>query len=400
MCLLQIFATAFSHALEPETFKLSGINVTPQISISQGYSDNLLHGEDRKEHTVYNVLAPKVTISQVKNLNFYQLDYGFSYKNNAASGSDNYTNHQLTTKAFFDLATRHRILFSADYLKDHEERGQGYSIGFAEVLQQPTANETLNLESLYTFGAKTAQANIDVVASYQQVRWQGLHLDDLNLPDDSDDIDYSANREYDQSSVGARLHYKTGAFTKVTFRANVTKVTYNQPREGEYPLDSKTIDGFVGFEWQGSALTTGYVRLGYENRNFDQQALSDESGLRWQVGVLWRPLTYSNFDFSSSKNVSESKGQGTYIKNTNYTATWHHQWLDRIATNLAYSLNQDEYGGSLREDDNYVFNAGIEYQMRRNLECVISLTSIDRSSNFEQLEYNENQLTFTLNASF
>ena len=399
-CLLQAIALAPCYAIDAQSFDVGDFKFTPQISANLSYQDNFLHNDNNKQDSWISKVAPKFELLQTRDLNRFQLTYQPTNNLYWQSSEDNYTSHDVAAIAAFELHSRHRLNFDLQYNRDYEERGKDYSIGFADLLKEPTGYDQYNANVLYSFGAKTAQANIDVKYRFNEINWDSLFISDLNIPNTGSDLDFTANREYDAHNIATAFNYKTGAYTKATFSIDIGTVDYHHPRENESSLDSDNVSVFAGVEWQGSAITTGYARLGYSEKSFDSSEWDDTSGFRWQVGILWTPLTYSNFDFSTARAVSETKGQGSYIENTNYNLAWHHQWLDRVATKFTIQLSDDEYGDSQRQDENTIVSATVYYQMRRNIDISASIIHSERQSNFDLLEYQGNTIEVGINAAF
>lgn len=397
---MQAIAIAPCYAITPQEFELGDFKFTPQVASQISYQDNFLNNDSNKQDSWISTITPKFELSQTRNLNLYQFSYELSNNNFWQSSDDNYTSHNLSALTSLDLAIKHRLNLQADYSRDYEQRGQGYSIGFADILQEPTGFERYNVKAKYSFGAKTAQANIDIDYKFSKVNWDSVFINDLNIPQFDSSLDFTANREYDESQIGSTFNYKTGAFTKATLSVSHGTINYNKPRPNEASLDSEDNSVFIGLEWQGSAITTGYARIGYSDRTFDNERWEDSSGLRWKVGILWTPLTYSSFDFSTARQISETKGQGSSIENTNYNLSWQHQWLERIATNLSIQFSDDNYGSTKREDENTIASATVSYQMRRNIDLSVSLSNAKRKSNIDTVKYNGNTITVGIRASF
>ncbi|WOH39006.1 outer membrane beta-barrel protein [Thalassotalea fonticola] len=376
----------------------SGFKVNSQVKLSESYTDNLLQDGENQVNTFKTLINPNVSLSKTYGLNSVDLGYGFAHSNYSAKGRDKITDHMFHLNSTLDFNTQHRLKLSSAYDIMHEERGKDYSIGYGELLKKPTENKTLSLKSVYTFGSPSAQANIDLTVGYYEILWEKLSFNDLNteLPAANSIIDLSADREHEITSIGSVFRYKTGAYTEVNASIDFNIVNYHHPTGLIDDRDSDERSAFIGFKWQGSALTTGFINLGYSSKVFDNRARSDERGGRWQLGVIWKPLTYSNFDFSSAQSVSEAKGQGSYIKNTNYNASWHHQWLNRLSTKLSTSIMTDEYGDSNREDDVEIYSASLLYKMSNNLAFTASIEHQTRSSNIESVEFSENNISVTM----
>ncbi|WNC69632.1 outer membrane beta-barrel protein [Thalassotalea nanhaiensis] len=376
----------------------AGFKLHSQINVTESYTDNLLQDDDNKINTWKTFINPNVSLSKTYGLNQVEFGYGLLHSNYSAKGRDNITDHKFHLNSALDFNTSHRLKLSAQYNIMYEERGKDYSIGYGDLLKKPTEYKSLTAKSLYTYGAKSAKANVDVSLGYYEVLWEKLSISDLTIgpPTDTSLIDLTADREHEITSVGSTFRYKTGAYTEVNTSITYQDINYHHATGLVDNRDSEVSSAFVGLKWQGSALTTGFVNVGYSSKTFDSQYRSDESGFRWQLGVIWKPLTYSNFDFSSAQNVTEAKGQGSYIKNTNYTVSWHHQWLTRLKTKLSTRVMNDEYGDSFREDDVDIYSATVTYQMRKNLAFSSSLKHHIRDSNIEKLTFTENIISVSM----
>lgn len=401
LVLLQLFVIGKACAIEPHSFDVGGFDFTPQIKAKQSYNDNYLYRDDDELESWITILNPQFSFSQTRNLDLYQFNVDLKNINYWENSDDSFTNVSISGLSALDLGTRHKLNLQGSYLLGHEERGKGWSIGFADNLKEPTPYDELKAKLVYTYGATTAQANLALSYRYSQIDWDSLYIDDLNIDPRDTDIDFTAERNHDIHEFGSTFYYKTGAFTKFTFNLTWGEVTYDErPPYGEPSKDSENTAAFLGFEWQGSAMTTGYAKVGYSNKNFDTKFRDDTDGFRWKVGVIWKPLTYSNFDFSTAKRVEESKGQGSYIENTNYNLAWHHQWLERIATKVAISFSDDDYGDTNREDENTFYSATVYYSMWRNLDFSATFKNAERESNIKAVEYTGNIFEIGVTASF
>nr|WP_248289576.1 outer membrane beta-barrel protein [Thalassotalea sp. Y01] len=400
---MQALYASNAFAFEQSPIQFAGFNVVPKITVTESYTDNLLQDADNEINTWLTHLKPSVALDKQYGLDRYTLNYGLSHKTYSAKGRDTITDHNFGAGAMFDLGTRHRISVNGKYAILHEERGRDFSIGFGEQLDEPTPYDTINAEFKYTFGARTAQANLDFFTSYYEVDYDSVSYSELNIdPEDNvppppeDDFDITADRNYDKISYGSELRYKLGAFTDVSVKIEFANTAYETNRFGQPSLDNDEFRVSSRFAWQGTAMTTGYVNLGYAEKSFDADERDKGDGVRWQVGVIWKPLTYSNFDFSTARDVSEPKGQGSYIENTNYNLSWHHNWLERLGTRLHVTFSDDDYGDSDREDENSIYSASVLYKMWRNLNFTLSVANHERESNYDTLEYTENRASLSV----
>ena len=185
----------------------------------------------------------------------------------------------------------------------------------------------------------------------------------------------------------------------VTLRDGRHLLVYNHTAKGRTPLNLAVSRD--GVKWEATAATTGTAKFGRLIKNFDSAARQDFSGSSWEVGVRWSPLTYSVFDFVSSKQTGESTGVGDTVVGKNYAVTWSHAWSSRLRTQALASFRNDAFvgAGATRKDDNTSFGVKVAYDLRRWLRLGAEYTHFERESNGVDLNYKRNLLLFTLGAT-
>src|SRR5690625_3582554 len=113
-------ATAFNaSALEPMQIKAGGLDITPVLSLSETYDDNIRENGINEESSWVTNINPNVLVEAIDGLNVYQLEYDINHALVHSSRDDDYTNHKLRGMAHFELNSRNRLTFNARY--DHTE---------------------------------------------------------------------------------------------------------------------------------------------------------------------------------------------------------------------------------------------------------------------------------------
>ncbi|TKB44656.1 outer membrane beta-barrel protein [Thalassotalea mangrovi] len=392
-----------ASAVEPNAIDLGGFDLIPSLVIEQSFDSNILKAQDANQEidSWITQVKPKLELENLYQGDEYRLFYELNSAYFYSSSDDNFTNQVLKGEIKWVLDRYNRFNVFVDYAIDHERRGEGYSIGFGDYYQQPTQYTVTQAGALYSYGALSALARIDIKAKVRDVSWESLYESDLNIDIldagnglAPDQIDFTRWREYSMNEVGATFFRKLTGKTQLTADLIIKNFNYADDPFQADNLDSKQDGFYLGVEWESTGLTTGYAKLGYERKSFDSSARGDASGVRWLVGVLWTPLTYSNFDFSTSRQTTEQKGQGNAIDNTYIGLRWHHKWLNRLSTTLNLASSNDKYEGSGREDDNGIYGIHASYHMRRNIDVAAGVNYIDRDSNQNLFDYSG--MTFTV----
>ncbi|WP_394174011.1 outer membrane beta-barrel protein [Thalassotalea litorea] len=403
-----LFLMAYSGmvaAVEPQVMKLGGFDFMPTVAVEQSFDSNILNAGSGKEEidSWITQIKPKFALEKDYGGDLYQFSYEIDSAYYYASSDDNYTNQALNGDIKWVLDRYNRFRIFGDYIIDHEQRGDGYSIGFGEYYKKPTQFTVSEAGAVYSYGALSAVARIDLKANVRDVSWESVYESDLNIDIlevgnglDPGEIDFTRWREYSMNEIGATFFRRLTGKTQLTADLSIRNFNYADDPFQPDNLDSKQDGFYLGVEWESTRLTTGYAKLGYERKEFDSQNRGEASGVRWLVGVLWTPLTYSNFDFSTSRQTTEQKGQGNSIDNTYFGLSWHHKWLERLSTTINIASSHDKYNGSVREDDNGVYNLKTHYHMRRNIDIIAAVNYTDRDSNLEIFDYSGTHFTVSV----
>ena len=157
----------------------------------------------------------------------------------------------------------------------------------------------------------------------------------------------------------------------------------------------------VGVEWDTTAKTTGYFKIGHRQKDFDNGSRANFSGLDWLIGVTWNPRTYSTIDFTTFTTTNETNGVGDFIDTQTYELTWDHEWLDRVSTTFKALYSEDEYTGSnaTRIDDNVTGIFTVNYAARRFMVIQAGYTRDSRGSTQNLFDFDRNIVSLTVNVT-
>jgi hypothetical protein len=356
---------------------LGAFELVPTLTATAGFDDNVALSNDEEIDSWFSVVTPKFALVNNFGLNSLRLGYQLSRGDFFSSSADNYTDHLLFASLDYELNSRHRIKSSIDYEDGHDDRGTVYSVGEGTELDSPDEYKETNVDFTYSYGALSAQARVDFDLSYT----------DLDYKIDTDEY-----KAYDRtkSEVGGTLYYNVGAATDLLFETSVTDIDYAFTAESVSTLDSLETEYLVGAQWQSTASTSGYAKIGYQKRDFDSATRDDYDGLTWNVGVVWEPLERATFILDTQNQTRETNGEGNFIRRQDISLKWRHQWLQRLRTEAGFALGKDEYEGSGRTDDNTDIELAVIYQFRRWLTFNLGYTYSERDSTSESINYDRN----------
>ncbi|WP_371194955.1 outer membrane beta-barrel protein [Glaciecola sp. SC05] len=371
------------------TFPVGGFDVTPTIDLGLRYDDNVTRANVDEISSWSRIVSPQITMESALGASQVTLAYRLRDEVFFSSSEDNYTDHFFLAQANMEFSARNRLIATLNFEDGHEARGSNFSIGFGEALTEPDQYKQSEFDLLYSYGAFNADGRLDI------------NLDMTELDYDIDTPAYRA-RDRELVSLAGTFYYRVGAATDAVFDVRYTTIDYQFSFDDASSLDSNEISYLIGLEWEATAQTSGYAKVGYQEKNFDSSFREDFAGFDWELGVLWEPVDYSSLELTTLAGTNETNGEGDFIRTDAYSAEWRHRWLERLRSSVRVSYGTDRYEGRLiddsniRSDDNIRLRATVYYQFRRWLNLEVGYIYDERDSNRNDIDFGRNQ--FLINA--
>lgn len=375
-------------AQTPASIDVGGFDLYPSLNAEFGHDDNVIRSNDSEIESWKSTIAPELILVNSYGLNEVQVGYRLERGDYFSSNVDDYTDHLFNALGKFEFNVRNRLEVLAIYTDEHDERGTNFSIGRGELLESPDTYKSYKFDATYSYGALTSTGRLDLNVGYSDTDY------DINTP-------IYRSRDRDTTTLGGTFYYNVMPATDMTFDIIYNDINYDFALDPTAPLDSEELRLLVGVEWDTTAKTTGYIKVGHRQKEFDAGNREDFSGLDWKVGVIWTPRTYSTVDFSTYANTSETNGEGDFIDTQTFQVKWDHEWLDRVSTTVNLTYSQDDYTGanSTRVDDNTTATFSINYQAQRYLAFQAGYTFDQRDSNQNVIDFDRNIVTFTVDVT-
>lgn len=376
---LAVSATSSSVlALEAASIRLAdGLEFTPTLKVSESYDDNFRAAENDEESSWITTIAPTFTLGAEGRKSAYQLSYTASSDIFHSSQKDNNTDHYLSADAGFEFDARNRLKLNAGY-RDIEETAS---------VDQNVENDmynTKNVGGVYSFGAQTARAQVDVGANYEELRY--TNSNGLN-----------ADKERDTTALRSTFYYRVAPKTRALLEGRWTDYDYSNAA-GRL-RNSENTGLLAGVTWEATAKTTGTAKFGREKKDFDDSRIGEKSTGMWEVGATWEPRSYSRFSLNTRRGFDEGEDNASTIKTQTTSLRWEHDWAERLTSNVSYTRSDREYQDISREDKLDTFGIGLTYEMRRWLDIGIGYKYAENDSDAANESYERNIYALTLNAS-
>lgn len=384
---LNVFSfNAVSQQFEDaSSLDFGGFDFTPTIDIGLHYDDNLTKTSDNQIDSWSRVISPEFNLQSSYGAN--QVNFGYRLRNEDyfSSENDNYTDHFFIADVDLEFDARNRLQIALQFEDGHDERGSSFSIGSGRDLSEPDQYKQSEFDVLYKYGAFNSDGSIEINYNLRDLDY------DIGTPR------YLA-RDRQISRLGGVFTYRIGATTDITFDIRQSEVDYKYDLNSLNTLDSTIREYLIGLQWEATAKTSGFVKVGYEQKDFDSDLREDFGDFDWKAGVLWEPTEYASLELVTGADTDETNGEGNFILGRTHSLEWRHEWLERLRSKASINVNNNRYEGNLlngfsvRSDDNISFDAAVYYQFRRWLNFEVAYRYSERDSNRDLIDFDRNQV--------
>lgn len=364
--------------LEPKADKgnplrIGNILLKPSLRITYGHDDNVNRAPDNRVKVNSAVIKTAAGLSaDIENKgDTYRLDYQVELQRYLSSNIDNIETHSLNLQGLNVLNSRNSVKWNLGLLQGADPRG---STDATLNVSSPSKYRKETAKGTYVYGIEGSKGRLEFDAFASNKRY-------LNNRETMDKADV------DSLGTAGRFFWRIMPKTSAVLDLRHTEYQY---KESTALLDSAETNYLVGLNWNATAATTGSFRVGHTTRDYKDR--SDSSGMTWETGITWKPLTYSTFNFSAIRSVNDTVGGatnnvGNYIMNSTYEARWNHEWRHNLNSSVGWRHTQSDYDGIDRKDIQDIITADLHYKLRPQVDVGLEMEWSDRQSNLDQYDY-------------
>jgi len=370
-----------AELLEGKGIEFAGGKLSPKLTVKQFHDDNLTSANGSEIASFGTLVQPHLTYELKNNKNRYTLDYLVAAATHYSSHNDDYVDQTVSADYEYTPTSKLKMGIETEYYRGHDPRGTGGAEGTGVVQNSFDRYHHYKIDASASYGAKSSKGQFEIDAGH--------------IAKDYDN-NFSATRVRDREDLygSTRLFYRVMPKTQMVLEARVAEYHYDIDAANTASLDSTTSRALVGVKWDKTFKTTGTAQIGYIQKNFDDTARVDGQDLTWEVGVEWKPKSYSTFNLNTSRDFSETSGAGNFTSTDSITASWKHEWSKKISTNIDMSYSEDSFDQDTtgRSDENLRFGASVDYKFRRWLDFGTGYSYSERDSTLNSFDYKRNQV--------
>jgi hypothetical protein len=364
---------------EDATIVRGPFSLNSSIGLDIVHDDNVFRAATDERGATITLVKPELGLQFAPGSHVLSLDYAGELGRYSSLTSDDYDDHRIEGSAALRLGRRSELEFSSSLKELHENRGTGLTEGtpVGELPVEPDRYSDTAVSARYTYGLSDDGASIS------------LSLGETNT-------DYDNNLERTRyfarsvSSTGLSFGVPVKGATRIVFEVGMDDVAYDHVRPGRSSVDSTEQEYLIGVEWDASAKTTGSIKAGHLEKDFDALDVPSFSSPTWEMSVRWSPRSYSHLEFGTRRTAEESNSlSGDARDITEDSVSWIHSWNDRLQTTVAMALLHEDYQGTgdLRKQDTGRYSLDLSYEIQSWLQWEIGLARNTRSSDIDRFDF-------------
>ncbi|NOZ11101.1 MAG: outer membrane beta-barrel protein [Gammaproteobacteria bacterium] len=354
----------------------------PSLTVQYLRDDNILRQPSGTEQSDDVFMAsPALDFRIEKGGQLYRIGYQAEVGRYGSSSADDYEDQNLIGELDVGLGRRGRLNMQAEYLDEHDARGTQRTEGAVGLPATPDEWHATRFDGTLSYGAEKAYGRVELNAGY----FSKVYDNNRTL---------TAVRDRDNTDFGVTLYYNVAPRTDLLLQAAITDIDY-----ATATLDSQERRYLAGITWEATAKTSGTVKIGRLEKNFDIAGRTNFAGSSWEASAQWSPRTYSTVDIATSRRTDETNGTGDFILTQDLSLTWNHKWSSDISTKVNYLVANDDYDPTVRQDDRTQYGVSMSYQVRRWLKVGVGYSYDKRESSSNAFDYKRNVYGITVGAT-
>ncbi|MEL0654609.1 outer membrane beta-barrel protein [Pseudoalteromonas issachenkonii] len=371
------FAAPVAANLKPGSVMTNGgAEITPTLQSGISSNNNFFSTPNNEESRLIWTITPNIKAAIEDGPDSYDLELGTSSSLHNKDSTDNFTQVNFGVGVHKEFTSQHRLDVNGDADWLFEPRGSGLTEGLGDAVNELVKYQQQNVLLRYEYGAQSSKVQVAFGAGFFNKKYQSFR-------------ELSQYRDYDKSLIGVTGYYNTQASTRIFLEVKQENYRYDYLQANGISRDSDDVKILIGMEWEATSVTSGSFKLGYQNKDFSANERESFSGLSWEAGVNWQPLSYSTLQLTTSRSAKDPLVQGDYIKESTYGINWTHSWSDDYLSSLVgINYIDEKYTGDVgRKDKSKSVRLGLNYVASKFGMVSTYVDFIDKDSTQSAIEF-------------
>ena len=383
---LAILVSAYSTSTQAEVedpgrISWGLVEVTPLVDMTLGHNSNVYRKGNnslsklKNKSSMVMSLAPSAEFYLAQGLSEYVLTLSAKKQHYNSESDADFLDYGADVEVYQYINSRNRFMLTGGYGVYHDA---GTARGGYDDREAPEY-EHKKLGLIYGLGGEETIGRFDFFGSYDAKDYDSFRLNGIKTDSGKD----RATKEY-----GSFFYYQLMPKTDALLEIKKRTIGYDDV-SGKDP-DFDITSYLVGLEWEATAKTSGFVKLGRRHRSSDIDAVDSENYTGWELGVSYQPLEHSVIQVSSGRDYgleSDDPTTASFTKGTSSSITWTHTWTSKITTRLGFSRGDDDIindtGTTTKSRITETWSAGLDWALRHNMAVGVDWQVTDKNEDLK-----------------
>lgn len=368
-----------------EIEKNETVGFYPNVSVELAWDDNIFRTETGEVDDVSLVVEPELYARGRRGKHSWSAYYRGAYGRYLDTSTENYNDHDFGAEALLDLSKKANLELIAELGLGHDSRGSASTNPNASV--NPDEWRLTKLKGIGTYGRRTNRGQL--VGS---VEWNELSY--LN----------NAQEFRDRENLILTGTFYYNWTRKTSLLAEISRSWYDYQNNNLAPTNLDSVDTryLIGAEWKATAKTNGEIKIGWADKDLDDAAQEDFSGLHISARMGWNPRERTRFAFQLTRETQESSvATSSFFVRNLFSASWDQNFARYPKWNLHMraAVENDDFTDG-RSDDLFDYEVDLFHQTKRWLRLGGGYRYSTRDSTLAGLGYDGNTLFLRAETTF
>lgn len=353
----------------PPGIPLGAFTLSPSISVSGGYDDNIFATEHDRVSDGFVRFRPEALIQSNWSQNSVSLDATGTIDRYFHRTSENIADYAVTASGLYQISRDTILRAAARVESDHQSR-LSQDI-FAQTIHPVRYTEQSGAVALtQDFGRLRVTGDARVA----RFDYRNGRLADGSVYDQqtSDNTSYRVGVRASYAQSPALAWFVSASYNSRDFRTG----TVDTPER-----DSHGYQLLAGVDFEPAALIRGSIGVGYIRQNFRLAHYTDLSGVGFNARLQFFPSQLTTVTLNADRSVLDSgiPGSGGYLSSEG-SIRIDHELFRQIILSASVGYQSNKFNNLDRVDGRLATSAGMTYRLNRFASLELNYDRLDQSS--------------------
>ena len=358
-------------AYKGEPVKFGSFLMFPNITLKQGYNDNVLATQNNTRSDFVTVFAPELLIQK----QFGRHNALLELKNETIrywdETDENVENYSALFQANLEAKRGIDIPISLEYRNGFLDRRDQRRASVNQLTVKPLQNTSFQAETGLIY--KPNRLLLSLLGNYRQGRLENERTFAGNTL-------IRDNRDVDAVGFIGRAAYDVSTGFAPFIEATYQQEDFINERAGANSRDNDLFRVLLGSSFDYRGLLTGYLGVGYDMREYSDSNVDDTDALSIDGNIVWNPTAKTRVSLNLSRATFEDNQIAAGLTETVIGLEGRHEIMRDTFARAFVKYDEDEFDSINRTDETTNIGGELLYIIGPHLQIGADYTYTHRDS--------------------